>query len=147
MSHTLPALRRGFDIHLVENSELMAILIRKAEARRNLQFVQTPSVFCNRTYPDCYLRNQSRIRQSMSNWRTLCQLPKFGHRRQVSCLSHLPSDFSRLRPQCRQYSSVHASELSFGQPLHETHPHLLKAGERKVLKSPSMKSLHSLRSL
>ncbi|KAL1801750.1 hypothetical protein ACET3X_002092 [Alternaria dauci] len=26
-------------------------------------------------------------------------------------------------------AAVHASELRFGQPLHETHPHLLKAGE------------------
>jgi len=28
-----------------------------------------------------------------------------------------------------QSSAVHASELRFGQPLHETHPHLLEAGE------------------
>ena len=42
-----------------------------------------------------------------------------------------------LRPQrCRAYAtdsattrSVPAAELRFGQPLHETHPHLLKAGE------------------
>ena len=34
-----------------------------------------------------------------------------------------------LTPRC--YSSVSAAELQFGQPLHETHPHLLKAGERK----------------
>ena len=32
----------------------------------------------------------------------------------------------------RQYASVSAAELQFGQPLHETHPHLLKAGERKL---------------
>ncbi|MCJ1478419.1 hypothetical protein MMC13_007099 [Lambiella insularis] len=30
----------------------------------------------------------------------------------------------------RLYSSVSAAELQFGQPLHETHPHLLEAGER-----------------
>ncbi|OAL53761.1 xaa-Pro aminopeptidase-like protein [Pyrenochaeta sp. DS3sAY3a] len=29
----------------------------------------------------------------------------------------------------RGYASVPAAELRFGQPLHETHPHLLKAGE------------------
>ncbi|EGE03757.1 Intermediate cleaving peptidase [Trichophyton interdigitale] len=29
----------------------------------------------------------------------------------------------------RGYSSISAAELQFGQPLHETHPHLLKAGE------------------
>ena len=36
--------------------------------------------------------------------------------------------------QCRPYASttsVAAAELQFGQPLHETHPHLLKAGESK----------------
>lgn len=31
-------------------------------------------------------------------------------------------------PRC---ASTSASDLDFGQPLHETHPHLLKAGERK----------------
>ena len=30
---------------------------------------------------------------------------------------------------CRTYASVHASDLTFGQPLHETHPHLLRPGE------------------
>lgn len=29
----------------------------------------------------------------------------------------------------RRHMSVSAAELRFGQPLHETHPHLLKAGE------------------
>ncbi|KAJ8062887.1 hypothetical protein OCU04_008138 [Sclerotinia nivalis] len=29
----------------------------------------------------------------------------------------------------RLYNSIHASELQFGQPVHETHPHLLNAGE------------------
>lgn len=29
----------------------------------------------------------------------------------------------------RSYASIFARELSFGQPLHETHPHLLEAGE------------------
>ena len=32
----------------------------------------------------------------------------------------------------RSYASVSASELRFGQPVHETHPHLLEAGERKL---------------
>ncbi|KAL8799157.1 MAG: hypothetical protein Q9182_006094 [Xanthomendoza sp. 2 TL-2023] len=31
--------------------------------------------------------------------------------------------------QSRSYASVSAADLRFGQPLHETHPHLLKAGE------------------
>jgi hypothetical protein len=29
----------------------------------------------------------------------------------------------------RAYASVSAAELQFGQPVHETHPHLLRAGE------------------
>ena len=33
----------------------------------------------------------------------------------------------------RSYSSVSAGELRFGQPVHETHPHLLEAGERKLI--------------
>ena len=33
----------------------------------------------------------------------------------------------------RSYASVSAGELRFGQPVHETHPHLLKAGERKLI--------------
>lgn len=35
--------------------------------------------------------------------------------------------------QNRSYASVSAGELRFGQPVHETHPHLLKAGERKLV--------------
>lgn len=31
----------------------------------------------------------------------------------------------------RSYASVSAADLQFGQPVHETHPHLLKAGESK----------------
>ena len=38
-------------------------------------------------------------------------------------------NYSRLRPNS---TVVNAAELRFGQPLHETHPHLLQAGERKL---------------
>lgn len=41
-------------------------------------------------------------------------------------------------PRC---ASTSASDLDFGQPLHETHPHLLKAGERKFVISPYAESL------
>lgn len=37
------------------------------------------------------------------------------------------------RPSQRTYASISAAELQFGQPVHETHPHLLKAGESKDL--------------
>ncbi|OJD28084.1 hypothetical protein ACJ73_00511 [Blastomyces percursus] len=40
----------------------------------------------------------------------------------------LRSSFNKL-PARRFYTSVSAAELRFGQPLHETHPHILKAGE------------------
>lgn len=45
-----------------------------------------------------------------------------------------PSAFSTCRriaqtSQSRPYASIAASEFQFGQPVHETHPHLLKAGE------------------
>lgn len=35
----------------------------------------------------------------------------------------------RVLLSCRSYAFISARELSFGQPVHETHPHLLKAGE------------------
>ena len=38
----------------------------------------------------------------------------------------------RLSAQLRRFASVSAAELKFGQPLPETHPHLLKPGERKL---------------
>ncbi|WEW58135.1 aminopeptidase [Emydomyces testavorans] len=38
---------------------------------------------------------------------------------------------SKLSPQQapRRYNSISAADLQFGQPVHETHPHILKAGE------------------
>lgn len=33
----------------------------------------------------------------------------------------------------RTYASIPAEELQFGQPVHETHPHLLRAGESRFL--------------
>ena len=48
--------------------------------------------------------------------------------------SLVPSIIPRLQ-YCRQHgTAIPAAELLFGQPLHETHPHLLQPGERK---SPS----------
>jgi hypothetical protein len=41
----------------------------------------------------------------------------------------------------RRWLSVPAAELRFGQPLHETHPHLLKAGEGATLSSPIRRML------
>ena len=44
---------------------------------------------------------------------------------------HTALSLAKASSQLRRYASVSAAELQFGQPLHETHPHLLKAGERK----------------
>lgn len=52
--------------------------------------------------------------------------------RTVSSISRRPLNRRRIPAQLRSYASISAAELYFGQPLHETHPHLLKAGERKV---------------
>lgn len=43
----------------------------------------------------------------------------------------LTSGVQRRSLTSRRCSSISAADLQFGQPLHETHPHLLKAGERK----------------
>ncbi|TVY68773.1 Intermediate cleaving peptidase [Lachnellula suecica] len=41
----------------------------------------------------------------------------------------LSTPSSRRRATRRTYASISAAELQFGQPVHETHPHLLRAGE------------------
>lgn len=57
--------------------------------------------------------------------------------RAARCIRNPPTrSYLSVRPlssasQTRRYSSIDASQLRFGQPLHETHPHLLKAGERQ----------------
>lgn len=49
-------------------------------------------------------------------------------------LSHSLRQLPRCNPLSRSYAtSVAAAELRFGQPLHETHPHILSAGERLSL--------------
>jgi intermediate cleaving peptidase 55 len=42
-----------------------------------------------------------------------------------NCLSGIPG---------RLYASISAADLKFGQPLHETHAHLLGAGERESVR-------------
>lgn len=49
--------------------------------------------------------------------------------RSAASITRRPLGRQRFLAQLRQYASVSAAELQFGQPLHETHPHLLKAGE------------------
>jgi intermediate cleaving peptidase 55 len=53
-------------------------------------------------------------------------------------VSQFLSDASRYpgTSQPRTYASISAAELQFGQPVHETHPHLLRAGERRSPMNP-----------
>ena len=68
--------------------------------------------------------------------------------RPVACRTAVPiarrADRRVLPLQNRSYASVSAAELQFGQPLHETHPHLLKAGERKYNTQPPCMQLLKL---
>ena len=59
----------------------------------------------------------------MRIWRTVCQL-QFEH-------GIRPVRAPRLRSlvQQRPLTTVNAADLTFGQPVHETHPHLLRPGE------------------
>lgn len=48
--------------------------------------------------------------------------------------AHRPIPTFRSRPHflnARAQSSIAAADLQFGQPLHETHPHIIQSGERK----------------
>lgn len=56
--------------------------------------------------------------------RTLNRLSRVPHG-----LFHPNASTALHKPWSRPFSSVNAADLSFGQPLHETHPHLLKPGE------------------
>ena len=60
----------------------------------------------------------------------LCHLTKTRHNLQRACSA--PYRPATLHAHHRLLASVNAAELSFGQPVHETHPHLLQAGERTV---------------
>jgi intermediate cleaving peptidase 55 len=44
----------------------------------------------------------------------------------LPCVRSVPERAPALR---RAYASISAAELKFGQPLHETHPHILNPGE------------------
>ncbi|KAE8151371.1 xaa-pro dipeptidase app [Aspergillus avenaceus] len=58
------------------------------------------------------------------------QLPRY--LRPTSCIAHISINRPALqtRPVLRRgYASISAAELKFGQPLHETHPHILNPGE------------------
>ena len=55
--------------------------------------------------------------------------------RGTSLLGSYAFSTSRLAAQTfhgRRYTSIAASKLQFGQPVYETHPHLLNIGEGKV---------------
>lgn len=59
------------------------------------------------------------------------------HSIRVGAISFRPQPFPTIsRPRRAYASAVSAAELQFGQVLHETHPHLLKAGERTICLLP-----------
>ncbi|KAI4120265.1 MAG: hypothetical protein LQ338_007142 [Usnochroma carphineum] len=56
------------------------------------------------------------------------QLRALSRKRGLPTPAHRPPSRNGVLPS-RSYASVSAADLQFGQPLHETHPHLLKPGE------------------
>jgi intermediate cleaving peptidase 55 len=52
------------------------------------------------------------------------------HLRSSRPLSHSLRQLPRFNLPRSYATSVAAAELKFGQPLHETHPHILSPGER-----------------
>lgn len=46
-----------------------------------------------------------------------------------------PRILCSARPNCRYASTIPAAKFKFGQPLHETHPHLLEQGEGELSSS------------
>ena len=47
----------------------------------------------------------------------------------------------RSRPAIRRNTRrtlVSAADIEFGQPLHETHPHIIRSGERKIMYTPDL---------
>lgn len=57
--------------------------------------------------------------------RQLCRAPRLS-RSSYQTLGRIQVSFRRTYA-----TSVGAAELKFGQPLHETHPHILEPGERR----------------
>lgn len=74
-------------------------------------------------------RTMPRAARSLLQLSARAVYARFPSRYSIDRNSFRHSPFTRLG-QPRPYSSVSASELRFGQPLHETHPHILEAGER-----------------
>lgn len=74
------------------------------------------------------LRLDGAVRTSMSSCRTLFrQWPRYLPR--LLSPGNSRTCGGRLLPFRRTYASISAAELKFGQPLHETHPHILSPGE------------------
>jgi intermediate cleaving peptidase 55 len=60
----------------------------------------------------------------MSLRSTICQSLRYAR-----YVSRARPTFRRTLQHYQTYATVSAADLSFGQPLHETHPHILKSGE------------------
>lgn len=65
-------------------------------------------------------------------WRRVPHIPSCTSSAQFRpSLSNSFTAHNRSSLRARSYASISAAELQFGQPLHETHPHLLEPGECK----------------
>lgn len=69
--------------------------------------------------------------KGVSTWTIRQGIRSLSHRSFAGHQSPSVNHLRRVdRPRChRTYSSVSAADLTFGQPLYETHPHLLRPGE------------------
>jgi hypothetical protein len=61
----------------------------------------------------------------------------FARARIWPCPLRKQSNWGSFRVVSRRGYAVSAADLRFGQPVHETHPHLLKAGEGEIWSSRS----------
>ena len=84
-------------------------------------------IFCIPNSQELHVHNEaSSMRLCLGAGRSSSLIPP-------GAVSFRPRPFPTTSRQHRAYASaVSAAELQFGQILHETHPHLLKAGERTI---------------
>ena len=78
--------------------------------------------------------HQLPFRSRLSNQLSQSLRPTALLRPNRSTVSSFNSRRARVLPiSTRTFASVSAADLQFGQPVHETHPHMLQAGERTCL--------------
>lgn len=74
------------------------------------------------------LASMSASRSILRQWPRLLCRPSSNISRRCNAQTHL--QFARVRWTApRGYATISAAECKFGQPVHETHPHILEPGE------------------